>query len=268
MATYRSLLFTPANRPHRFERAKAAGADAVCLDLEDAVPPCDKAEARSQAAAFLEQAAGRGPAVGVRINARGSNWHVEDLAAVAAFADFIMLPKANTPADVRALAEAAPNRPIWPLIETADGVRHAWDIAAESRVAGVLFGAFDYAADVGCTLAWEPLLYARGRLAAACARARIELLDAPSGDLNDLDALSAGARLSQALGFTGRACIHPDQVRAVNAVFTPTPSEVATAKRVLAAYEAAGEGVAQLDGRLIERPVALAARRVLARAGG
>jgi citrate lyase subunit beta/citryl-CoA lyase/(S)-citramalyl-CoA lyase len=113
---------------------------------------------------------------------------------------------------------------------------------------------------------WEPLLFARGQLAAACGRARVELLDAPSGDLQGGEGLEASTRRAKALGFTGRACIHPAQVGVVNAVYTPSALELAQARRIVDAFDAAAGQAAQMDGKLIELPVALAARRVLERA--
>jgi citrate lyase subunit beta/citryl-CoA lyase/(S)-citramalyl-CoA lyase len=272
MSPIRSLLFLPAHQPHRFERALASGADVVCLDLEDAVPPDQKTAAREALRAVLSRdRAGRsgrsGRRVGVRLNGLDTPHWRED-AAVAAACDFVMLPKTTGPADLATLAQALPaDLPLWPLVESADGLRHAWDIAAAPQVEAILFGAFDYAADIGCELAWEPLLYARGRLAAACGRARVALIDAPYGDLNDAAGLEESTRRAKALGFTGRACIHPAQVASVNAIYTPSPDEVAHARRVLAAFDAAAGGAVQLDGRFIDLPVALAARRVLARAG-
>jgi len=263
MASFRTLLFVPAARPERFARALAAGADCICLDLEDATAPAQKDAARIDAAAFL-QGERDGPPVGVRINAQDSQWAQADLAAIAAHADFIMVPKAASAAQLAPLA--ALKTPLWPLIESVEGLMRAWEIAAAPQVAGVLFGAFDYAADVGCEMAWEPLLFARSQVAAACARARIEALDSPDGDLRGGEAFVQSTLRAKALGFTGRACIHPAQVAPANAAYTPSDEEIARARRVLEAFDAAGGAAAQLDGRLIEQPVALAARRVLARA--
>lgn len=267
MASFRALLFVPATRPERFARAIGSGADAICIDLEDAVALADKGPARAQAVGFLRTERS-GPAVGVRINAIDTPWSADDAAEAGRLADFVMVPKAESPDHLARVAELAPGKPLWPLVETAEGLRRAWDIAAATGVQGVLFGAFDYSADVGCALEWEPLLFARSQLAAACARARVELLDAPSGDIRDNDALAGSTRRAKALGFTGRACIHPDQVASVNGVFTPADAELAEARRLVEAFDAAGGRAAQLDGKLIELPVALAARRALARAGG
>jgi citrate lyase beta subunit len=264
---FRSLLFVPGARPDRFARALASRADAVCIDLEDAVPASGKDAARESVSGFLAQ--GRGPdvALGIRINALDTPWSRGDVAAVSAGRpDFVMLPKAADAAQVAEL-HAELSLPIWPLVETADGLLNAHKVASAVGVAGLLFGAFDYAADVGCELSWEPLLVARSLLVASAARARVQLLDSPDGDVAGLAALEESTHRARRLGFTGRACIHPAQVAVVNAAFAPTAEEIAQARRVTAAFDAAGGGVALLDGRLIERPVVLAARQTLERGG-
>lgn len=270
MDQFRSLLFTPATRPDRFERALASGADAVCLDLEDAVAPEDKARARDAAVSFLASRARSDVKVGLRLNGRGTPWFDADLQAAArAEADFFMIPKATGPQEFAMLHRAlGEDRPFWPLVETPEGLMRCWEIAGAVAVAGVLFGAFDYSAEVGCDMSWEPLLFARSQLAAACARAGVQLLDAPPAAIGEPEVLSAETDRARRLGFTGRACIHPDQVGPVNAVYTPAEADVAHARRVIAAFEAAAGGPALLDGKLIERPVVRAAERVLERAKG
>lgn len=266
----RSLLFVPANRPERFLKAMGTGADRVCIDLEDAVAPADKASARDTLVRELAQLRPEtGVSIGVRINALdGAEWE-RDIEAIGANAQFIMVPKVNSAEQLAAVAaKLGADAELWPLIETPAGVRESWNIAAVPVVRGILFGAFDYAAELGCDLAWEPLLFARSQLAAACAMARRELLDAPNGDLHDQDGLAESSRRVKALGYTGRACIHPGQVSVVNGVFGVSPEELERARRVVAAFEAGHGAAAQLDGKLIELPVALAARRVLGRVGG
>jgi citrate lyase beta subunit len=265
--TFRSLLFVPGSRPERFEKALAAGADAVCIDLEDAVAPDAKDEARRAVAAFVRDGARKG--LGVRINGWASDHFAEDCRALKGLpAAFVMVPKAENPDQLGEardrLGDGAP--PLWPIIESGEGLRQAWEIADAEGVGGVLFGAADYSAEVGCTLEWDSLLYARGKLAAAAARAGAELLDVPYLDVQDTAGLAVSTRKAKALGFTGRACIHPTQVAAVNDVFTPSPEETDRARRVVAAFEAAGGGAALLDGKLIELPVIRAARRTLERA--
>lgn len=267
MQFLRSLLFVPGSRGDRFVKALGAGADAVCIDLEDAVPPPDKAAARTTTVAFLAQdESGR---AGVRTNPPRGAAGREDLAAIAALPRaprLVMLPKAESAEDVAAARAALPRAALWPIVESAEGLKAAWEIAAAPGVEGVLFGAADYSADVGCTLEWDALLYARGRLAAACGRAGVQLLDVPHLDLNDPADLEASTRRSKALGFTGRACIHPAQVEAVHRVHTPAADEIERARRVVEALAAAAGGPALLDGKLIELPLARAARRVLDRA--
>lgn len=270
--TFRSFLFVPGSRPDRFKKALDAGADAVCIDLEDAVAPPDKDAARKAALHFC--AATRAPGLGVRINGPTTAHYPHDCSALASDGApppaFVMVPKVETAshlADVRKrIGSDCP--PLWPIIETPEGLRLAWEIAAAQGVAGVLFGAADYAAEVGCTLEWDALLFARGTLAAACARAGIELLDVPHLDIADAADLAISTARARSLGFTGRACIHPTQVAAVNAAFTPDAATVQRAERIVEAFEAAAGGAALLDGKLIELPVVRAARRTLERAGG
>lgn len=259
--SYRSLLFVPGSRPDRFDKAGGAGADAVCIDLEDAVAPDGKAAARAAAVAALD---GR---FGVRVNAVGSPEGVADLAALAgAVPVFVMIPKAASAEDVAAVRKAT-DVPLWPIVESAEGLCHAWEIAAAPGVQGVLFGGADYAADLGCTMDWEPLFHARGVLAAACARVGVDLLDVPHLDIGDEADLIASTRRIKSMGFTGRACIHPTQVGPVHAVFTPTEAEIALARRVLEAFRSAGGGAALLDGKLIEKPMIRAAMRTLENVG-
>jgi citrate lyase subunit beta/citryl-CoA lyase/(S)-citramalyl-CoA lyase len=270
LAQFRSLLFAPATRPERFAKAAASGADAVCLDLEDAVAPGDKGLARTAALNFLAARPAGGPAIGLRLNGRGTPWFDDDLKAAArAGADFFMIPKAASAQDFAMLQRAlGESRPFWPLIETPEALMRAWEIAAAPAVAGVLFGAFDFSAEVGCDMSWEPLLFARGQIAAACARAGVQALDAPPAAIDDPDALRQETDRARRMGFTGRACIHPAQVAPVNAVYTPDAEAISHARRILAAFDAAAGGPAILDGKLIELPVARQARRILDRAQG
>jgi citrate lyase beta subunit len=268
-ADFRSLLFVPGNRPDRFAKALGAGADAVCIDLEDAVAPEGKEAARAAAFGFLVHDRARGAALGLRMNGVRSLTGIRDLAGLGdcgALPDFLMVPKLSHPTEAAILADLFPGVPLWPIVETAQGLRHAWDIAAVPGVAGLLFGAVDFSAETGGSLSWESLAYARGALAAARAAAGIGLLDVPHLDIADTEDLAHSTRRARDLGFTGRACIHPAQVPIVNAAFSPTPGEIAQAERLVAALRAAGGSVVLLDGKLVEKPVILAAERVLARA--
>lgn len=273
---FRSLLFVPGNRPERFAKALAAGADAVCIDLEDAVPPEAKAAARETVMAWLAGRPADGPAVGVRFNGLSTLDGFKDVAAygdAAGTADFIMIPKAGSGTELRQLVEALGVRavPLWPIVESARGLERAFEIADAPLVEGILFGGADYSADVGCTLDWDALAYARGRLAAAAAAGGtdggVQLMDVPYLDVQDEAGLAASTARTLAMGFTGRACIHPSQVGPVNAVYTPTEAEIERAKALIAALAEAQGKAALFNGKLVEKPVILAAQRTLARAG-
>jgi citrate lyase subunit beta/citryl-CoA lyase/(S)-citramalyl-CoA lyase len=269
---FRSLLFVPGNRPERFGKARITEADAVCVDLEDAVPPDQKEKAREIVfKQWLGQPKTPRPKVGVRINGLATHDGFRDVAELReaiTWGDFLMIPKAQSGVELAnlraAIGEDCP--PLWPIIETTRGLEAAYEIAREA--AGVLFGGADMSADLGSDMGWDALAYARGRIAAACANAGAEFIDVPYLDVRDPEGLAATTARVKAMGFTGRACIHPDQVDVVNRVFTPTEAEIAKAKRVIAALEEAKGAAALLDGKLIEKPVILAAKRILERSGG
>lgn len=269
----RSLLFVPGSRPDRIAKALSAGADAVCIDLEDAVAPDAKAEARASVMAALSEPREASPRLGFRINPVRTANGLADLAAYSASsaaADFIMIPKVSHPVELEIIAGALESheRPnLWPIVESAAGLSRAYEIAGAPCVQGILFGGADFAADLGTTMEWEPLFHARGTLAAAAAAAGVELLDVPYLDVNDDEGLAASTVRVKTLGFTGRACIHPKQIAGVNAAFTPTDAEIEQARRVLAAFADSKGGAALLDGKLVELPLIRAAERTLRAAG-
>lgn len=267
----RSLLFVPAVRPDRFPKALATGADAVCLDLEDGVAPGAKETAREQAFALL---AGREPSraeTSLRINDVKTALGRADLAALAAAGvrpDALMLPKvagAGEIAEVEAaLAGTGAALPLIVQLETAAGLTAAADIAAASpNVSAVFFGAIDLAADLGCAVEWEALLYARSRVVLAAGAAGVSALDSPCMDVPAVDALAGESRRARRLGFAGKAAIHPSQVPVIQQAFSPSAEEVAWARKVVAAYERQQGGVLLVDGQLVERPVVRSARRNL-----
>jgi citrate lyase beta subunit len=266
-ATARSLLFAPGNDERKLEKALAAGADAVVADLEDAVPATEKEAARAVARRVLGGAA-TASLVAVRVNAAGTEHWGADLQAVADLElDALVLPKA-TPEAVGALGPDGP--PVVAIVETALGVRHAYETARLPRVAALVLGAVD----LGLELGLEPradgqeVLYARSRLvlesAAAGLRSPFDLVHV---DTRDDEGLEAEARLARSLGFRGKACIHPAQVAIVNRVFSPTGEERERARRVVEAYErglADGRGAVAVDGEMIDLPLVERARRILA----
>ena len=270
----RSLLFVPAVRPDRYPKALATGADAVCIDLEDGVAFGAKDEARDKALALFASRAPVRAEVSLRINDPKTEFGQRDLDAVRQSGirpDALMLPKCDGPDEIRevaaALAGGRPDLPLIVMLETARGVAAAESIAtAAPSVSAVFFGAIDYAADVGCEVAWDAALYARSRVIVAAAVARVGALDSPCMDVPALDALAEESRRTRALGFTGKAAIHPTQVPVIQAAFSPPADEVAWARRIVAAYERNQGGVLLVDGKLIERPVIASAQRTLAMA--
>jgi citrate lyase beta subunit len=266
----RSWLFCPATRPERLPKAETSGADAVVVDWEDAVAPADKDRARAAALPFLCS-----PATGARRCLRPNALRTADgLRDLLALLDAGAVPDAIVPAKTESAEElrildavlGGPHARIrfLPLIETARGLAAAAEIAAHPRVAGLVLGGADLAADLGAELAWEPLLWSRSRLVQAAAVAGIAVVDVPCLAFDDDAALAAETRRVRALGFTGKLAIHPRQVAIVNAAFTPDPAEVVQARRIVEAAAAAAGGVAVVDGRMVDAPVVRAAERVLA----
>ena len=273
MTAFRSLLFAPANRPAIHPKALESGADLVCLDLEDAVPPQDKASARAVAAAFLSDAPGPGRVV--RINALSSADGLADLLAIVAArprGGVVFLPKVNDPHEMRlvdaVLTEANLPLHLAALIETGDGLENAHAILmASPRIAFAMFGGVDLAADLGVAVAHEPLLYARSRLVHAASRAGVDVLDVPCLAFRDEGLIGAEARVAKTLGFAGKAALHPAGIAAIHAAFAPTADEIAKAREIVAAYRASPNGLAKVDGKLVEKPVVRAMQRILASVG-
>ncbi|TFL16515.1 HpcH/HpaI aldolase/citrate lyase family protein [Jannaschia formosa] len=269
----RSLLFTPATRVAAFDKALGSGADCVCLDLEDAVPPASKAGARPAALDWLS-AGGEGPLRGLRINALSTAFgmaDMADLARAAPGAGLVMLPKVGSAEEVRLAAavldEAGSGLTLAALVESAAGLAAVDGIAAASpRLTVLVFGGVDLSADLGADPVSDTMRVARARIVQAARAAGRDVLDVPELAFRDLDGVARAARLAAREGFTGKAAIHPANVAAINDAFTPDAEAIAEARRVVEAFEAAPSGLAELDGKLIEAPVVKAMRGRLARA--
>ncbi len=276
----RSFLFAPGNHARRVEKALALDADAVILDLEDAVAIAEKTATRKVVAAALERP--RRGLLYVRVNAADTEYCYGDLVAVVQSGlDGIILPKAESAAALTTidwlLAQLERDRglpvgdiDLIPIIETARGVRQIDAIlAAGTRVRRVAFGAGDFTLDVN--MAWSQseteLAHARAVIVTASRAAGIDApLDTVWVDLTDREGLEASAHTASGYGFQGKMCIHPDQIAIVNRVFTPSDTEVAFAERVAAAFakaEAEGSAAIQLDGKFIDYPIVYRAQRVL-----
>lgn len=259
----RSLLFVPGDRPERFAKAAASGADAIIIDLEDAVAPDRKPEALQHALAWLAA----GEEAVVRINGDGTPWHGEEVAALAPTSAVLMVPKAHDVDRLGVLHEMVGDR-IVALVETALGIRDADLVASAPGVVRLALGNVDLAAELNVDPAsHRALAYARGRLVAASAAAAIAApVDGVTTALDAPDLLAADLNVTTELGFAGKLCIHPRQVDPVNAALRPSEDEIRWARRVL--DSASAEGVHVLDGVMIDRPVVIRAERIVARAGG
>ena len=268
----RSFIFAPGLRPDMYPKALASGADIVCVELEDGIAPKDKDEARRNAMAlFARPQADDGVERVVRINCLREAFGLADVRAVLETdtpPPALMLPKVRTPDEVAWLDDLLGERGhptrLHVIIETNAGLEAAHEIArASARIDALFFGGVDMAAELRCDNAWEPLLYARSRVAHAAAGAGLDAIDVPFLDLEDPDGMRREAELARGLGFGGKGAIHPRQIPVLNGVFSPDEAAVARARRIVAAFEAADTGLVVIDGKLIEKPVLREMRRVL-----
>ena len=272
-ALARSFLFVPANRPDRFAKALASGADAVIIDLEDAVSPAEKTAARGQLADGFAQLnpADRARLV-VRMNALGTPFHDDDLSLLQQLAgqglSGVMVPKAETVDGLRRVATAiGPVCALLPLIESVAGLDAADALARASQVQRLAFGNLDFQADLGLACAPDEAELMPVRLAVVLAARRASLpppVDGVTPGTQDMAQLQRDAARAQRGGFGGKLCIHPAQVAGVNAAFSPSAARLEWAQRVLAAFDAAAGGVFSLDGRMVDAPVVRLAQRTLA----
>ncbi|MER7499300.1 aldolase/citrate lyase family protein [Nonomuraea pusilla] len=273
--TLLTWLYAPADRPAVVAKALAAGADAVVVDLQDAVAADRKDVAREtlaeHLAAWSEQAGAHGVELHVRVNEPGGDPGARDLAILGSLdgvdgIDVVRVPRVEQPDDLDPVREAWGDRALrlHPLIETARGLRQAFEIAAAPDVAAISLGEGDLSVDLGVTDE-DGLTWARSRLVVAAAAAG---LPAPSmsvfGDLSDERGLAGSCALGRRLGMRGRAAIHPRQLPAIVEAFTPGAREIALAQQVIDAAERSGGARRLADGRFVDAPVVAAARRVLA----
>jgi citrate lyase subunit beta / citryl-CoA lyase len=286
--TLRSLLFVPGDSERKQEKARGTAADALILDLEDSVAPARLPVARDMVRAFLS--APRSPAepqLWVRINGPASGIMLEDLNAVAAANPHgLVVPKVSDAQEIHALDQhlsALEKRDARPLAstrliviatETARGVQSTASYTSLPRLSGITWGAEDLAAALGAATNREPdgsygftYRLARSLCLIAAAAMEVQAIDAAYVDFRDSKGLEREAAAARREGFLGKLAIHPDQIDAINAAFTPDATEVERARRIVAAFDAShGSGVLTLDGQMIDRPHLLQARRLLAAA--
>lgn len=276
----RSMLFLPGNTPNMLINGDVLGADAVILDLEDAVSPDEKDAARILVRNALSRM-GFGCQTVVRVNSPDSGLLDEDLEEIVPQSPTaLMLPKTSSREDILEtdrrltalevrLGLPTGSARLIPLLETAAGIENAYTIAlASPRILGLFLGAEDLSADLRCkrTKEGREIDYARHRIVMAARAAGVEAFDTPFTDVNDDEGLLADARYAKSLGFTGKASISPRHVEAINRVFSPTPAEIAYAREVLAVIEEAkrqGKGAISLHGKMVDAPIVNRARQTL-----
>jgi citrate lyase subunit beta/citryl-CoA lyase len=268
----RSLLYVPAANARAIVKAQGLGCDIVILDLEDAVAPEAKADARTAAIAALDARWGR-RRVAIRINGSGTAWHREDCAAIAARAragrgpGFVVVPKVESAADVVAVAEQT-GVPVLAMIETR-AIQRLGGIADAHGVAGLIAGFNDLARCLHARLDGQrtALLYAAAHMVNAARASGVLVFDGVFGDIRDTDGLARESGQAVLLGFDGKTCIHPGQLDAVNRAFTPGDGEVAEARGIVDAWAEArrqGRGIATFEGRMVEAMHAARAAEILA----
>ncbi|WP_414448951.1 CoA ester lyase [Burkholderia sp. 22PA0099] len=265
----RSYLFVPGNRPERFDKACASGADAVILDLEDAVGLADKAAARDAVCAWLAQRKPGGGPVLVRINAADTPYYADDVRCLTApgtaSPDGLVVPKAASGAQLRALAAQLPgNAALLPLIETAAGFDALRELARAPRVARLLFGTLDFQVETGIRGTGDELLMFRSMLTYESVLAGLDApVDGIAESLDDARLIHDDTTRARNLGFGAKLCIHPKQIAPVHAAFAYGADEIDWARRVIDALERSGGAATTVDGKMIDAPVARKAERIL-----
>ncbi|MBP0437546.1 HpcH/HpaI aldolase/citrate lyase family protein [Tianweitania sediminis] len=278
-APLRSVLYVPASNPKALAKIGTLAADAVILDLEDAVAPEEKAAARERLCAFFAAKPDQPALLVIRINALNSEWGSSDLEAVKACRpDAVLLPKVDTPRDILAAddaldeIDASKRIGVWAMIETPKAMLNIGAIAALGRDRAARLGCFvagtnDLAKDTGIRMTPDRryLVPALSQMVMAARAGSLAVLDGVSNDFRDLDAFAAECREARNMGFDGKTLIHPAQIASTNAIFAPNPKELAEAQAIVDAFaDQPGKGVIQINGRMVERLHLAQAERLLA----
>jgi citrate lyase subunit beta/citryl-CoA lyase len=254
-------LFVPGDRPDLFAKAAASGADAIIIDLEDAIAPQSKESARKAACRHDISSV---PVI-LRINGAGTAWHADDLAALSA-ADIaaVMLPKAETSESIAAMSRALGRpMPVIALIESAKGLGSLVQVLTAPHIAAIAFGSLDYSVDLDCSPDWDSLVAARSEIVLRSRLAGLPgPLDGVTTNLTDQEITEQDAARARRLGFRGKLAIHPRQIGPILTAMSPTPDEIAWAKKVLTSVN--DSALVAVDGDMVDAPVIARARRILA----
>lgn len=268
----RCILFTPANKPERFAKAKELGSDGIVIDLEDSVSLSEKEDARNQVLKYLKtRNTDKSFLQCLRINSIRTRAGLKDLSMLCdnnVRPDILVLPKVESANEIEIVNELLlpETISIIPLIESAKGLYQSQKIALAKNVVGLLFGGADFAADLGATMSWESMYAARAQVVLAAAQAGIAAIDVPYLQLHDVDdsGIIAETKAIKAMGFTCKFAIHPKHIQPIIKTFSPTEDEIKKAKAVVAAYDAAKGNACEFNGKMIDVPVYRSAQRVLA----
>lgn len=267
---YRSVLYIPAANVRAMEKAQSLPADAIIFDLEDAVAPAEKVPARDLLSqALLADYGGRARIV--RINGLDTEWGAADARHFARGADAVLIPKVSRATDLDRVADLIPDTPLWAMMETAEGMLNAAQIAAHPRLAGMVMGTNDLAKELGARFRPDRLAMQAGLgLCVLAARAHDRIIvDGVFNAFKDEDGLRAECEQGRDMGFDGKTLIHPAQLEIANAAFAPSEAEIDLARRQIAAFDevtAQGGGVAVVDGKIVENLHIVTARATLAKA--
>ncbi|MHC9236320.1 HpcH/HpaI aldolase/citrate lyase family protein [Pseudooceanicola sp. 502str34] len=270
---YRSVLYIPGSKERALDKARSLPVDAIIFDLEDAVTPDAKAEARETLKAALAEGGYGAKAKIIRINGLDTDWGADDVATLKdSGADAFLLPKVNSAADIQALSDIlGTETAIWAMIETPLGVLNALEIAAHPQLTGFVAGTNDLAKELNCRGRADrlPMMFALQQMLLAARAHGVIAVDGVYNQFKDEEGLRIECDQGRDLGFDGKTLIHPAQVEVTNAAFAPSDAEVDLAKRQIAAFEEtekAGQGVAVVDGKIVENLHVETARKTLAKA--
>ncbi|XXT18903.1 CoA ester lyase [Sorangium sp. So ce429] len=272
----RSVLFVTALRPDRYVKCQEAGADISLVDLEDSVSGNDKHVARKEAERFFTAKASGSGLRAMRINAISHQEGLRDLLAILDYAakpDMIAIPKVESPRDVEiaelVLRDQCRETGYLAIVETARGIENVFDIArSSSRLRALVFGSADYSFSIGSSMSDGVLYHARSRIVTAARAAGIHAIDTACFDIRNTARLDAEARMCREMGFSGKAAIHPSQLRWINAAFSPDDETLEKARRIVAASRESNQNVCVVDGMMVGIPIVDAARRILSEFDG
>ncbi|MBO9442259.1 CoA ester lyase [Phaeobacter italicus] len=269
---YRSVLYIPGSKPRALEKARGLPVDAIIFDLEDAVSADEKVNARDTLGEALAEGGYGARMKIVRINGLDTTWGRSDAEAVTKMAcDAVLLPKVSSPDDLNALAAITGDLPIWAMMETPRGMLNAAAIAAHPLLQGMVMGTNDLAKELQVRFRPDrlPLMAGLGQCLLAAKAEGIIIVDGVYNAFKDAEGLAAECEQGRDMGFDGKTLIHPAQVDVANAAFAPSEAEIDLSRRQIAAFEeaeAAGQGVAVVDGKIVENLHVATAREILAKA--